>query len=602
MTKARAYTDNDLRGITSSFDLASEIILCGKVPKEKEQVDLLLRSFHNNTSAMKAYRSVVNLLLSKPDSYFDPLLPFLHDAVAELPFSGLVKTDLFGPRRPKPGVEEGIKSEVRAGKARKLYEQRPEVEQWISDTVSEVFGLLEQGGLLEVSSGRELFRTFSVLRFAYGQLLATLTPYLAPADKHDDELVCSFASVAVSDVRKALLNETLDRLNSNPAFKRVASEFGELVKASAAGHLRVFSLCSRSQFDATRQSLLSFSQDPGQLAEAVGSFLVRTHFVDLALPHLQEHLRRAAPAALKSDFFVPGQLASVDISPDHSEPTVYVSFESHSDTTVVAVQVEGIAGMSHNLAGIGLPEAFDFAANGAVGLSINRQGKMFSSYAQRLLKQEETPETATMRSTLEGCIAVQQHKLAGLWARHPELLSIISDDEPTVVVFDGPRAFVLGTCLPGNQARISFFSGSSETAVGELLHRANIEVQDPSVWLMRRLEDGTQAEALPELSETELSRRDVRRDLRTALHRTGQMKYRDFVSSLKPWSVVETTDGHGGHGSLKRKVEGRELRAGTWGALRDPDPNVTFGRIYEILESLAIPVEEYTRGIMEKRL
>ena len=110
------------------------------------------------------------------------------------------------------------------------------------------------------------------------------------------------------------------------------------------------------------------------------------------------------------------------------------------------------------------------------------------------------------------------------------------------------------------------------------------------------------AEALPELSETELSRRDVRRDLRTALHRTGQMKYRDFVSSLKPWSVVETTDGHGGHGSLKRKVEGRELRAGTWGELRDPDPNVTFGRIYEILESLAIPVAEYTRGIMEKRL
>ena len=56
---ASKYTETDFRGVVASFDLAAEIIIRGKVPKEREQFAIFDRTFHSNTMVMKAYRAVV---------------------------------------------------------------------------------------------------------------------------------------------------------------------------------------------------------------------------------------------------------------------------------------------------------------------------------------------------------------------------------------------------------------------------------------------------------------------------------------------------------------------------------------------------------------
>jgi hypothetical protein len=48
-------------------------------------------------------------------------------------------------------------------------------------------------------------------------------------------------------------------------------------------------------------------------------------------------------------------------------------------------------------------------------------------------------------------------------------------------------------------------------------------------------------------------------------------------------------------------LDGSELRAGTWGKLRDPERNMNFARMYEILDRLRIPVSEYTHWLSENR-
>ena len=79
------------------------------------------------------------------------------------------------------------------------------------------------------------------------------------------------------------------------------------------------------------------------------------------------------------------------------------------------------------------------------------------------------------------------------------------------------------------------------------------------------------------------------------------MNYREFVASLSAWNVVETNDGHGGHGSLKRVVNGSELRTGTWSKLRTPDRYINFARMYEILDALRISVADYARALRGSR-
>lgn len=47
------YTDKDLRSIAASIDLTAEFITLGKIPKEREQSQLLIQKFNSDTMLLR---------------------------------------------------------------------------------------------------------------------------------------------------------------------------------------------------------------------------------------------------------------------------------------------------------------------------------------------------------------------------------------------------------------------------------------------------------------------------------------------------------------------------------------------------------------------
>ena len=197
------YTENDYRGAAASIDLAAEIIVRGKVPKEREQWTLLERSFHSDSMLMKGYRSVLQQAFEKPDSFFDPLLPFLQDAMDAMPISVVGRRDMYAGIVGQDAAQGMAEEAVREGRIQRLYEMRHDVEAWVRSTVDETFATLDRHAFFDSMTGRQLVHAAICLRFVYGEILAGLNQYVASPDRLAHEDVIAFGATAISDIRAA---------------------------------------------------------------------------------------------------------------------------------------------------------------------------------------------------------------------------------------------------------------------------------------------------------------------------------------------------------------------------------------------------------------
>lgn len=601
------YTENYYRCIVASFDLAASIILQGKMPKERDQYTKLDSSLHNDSMLMKGYRAALRQAYEKPDSFLDPLLPFIQDATDALPQTLSAPADRYSPVPGKMDLQDQIRRDVRDGRLQRLYHMRGDVEEWVRGTVADVFDTLEKHSIFDRMTGQQLVHATILLRLMYGQILAGLSPYCVDdPERLHNERVFSFAANAISEIRNAMILETLRRFDEDARLEGAHAEFMTLALQLGAGRIKIEALSPRSQFDSVRANLRCLKEDRHQLAEIVADHCAWNLFTEYGVPHVAEFGRRPAQVAARTSFFIPGQLVFVTIPQDSKDPIIYGAFDTQSGTRSVAASCDPLDGgfrFEFPLSGIGLPHELSLSASHAAGMRLDDSGKPFPTWAHLLAPLPNPQLAGEIAEAVGSALNVQEQMLASLWSEEPELLKILSEDEATVVAFEAGRVVVLGTCLPGNDARQAFFSmGESLNAV-EYAQRAKITFGGPALWFARVL----RAEQLPaptssggELTAEELRERD-RKALREVVSRCGAMNYRTFVSTLSSWDVLDTNEGRGGHGSLLRIVNGSELRSGTWGKLRDPDHNMNFIRIYEILDRLQIPVGEYTDWLSKNR-
>jgi|694.fasta_scaffold81354_3 hypothetical protein len=604
---ASKYTETDYRGVAASIDLASEIILRGKVPKEREQLALFDRSFHSNTMVMKAYRAVLQQAFEKPDSYLDPLLPFIQDAMDALP---AVLTGPLDPYSPLPGKSEmrsTLKGQIREGRLQRLYQMRGDVEEWVRGTVAEVFETLEKHSFFSGMTGQQLTHATIALRFVYGEILTGLNPYVMPSiERLANEDVATFAGTAISEVRDAMMIETFRRVDEDPRLEGAVTDFIGLLVEVGRNRIQLGALNSRSQFDLVRSKVMRFEQNREQLAVAITEYCGWDLFTDYGLPHVAEFGRRPTGSPARTAFFIPGQVIFVEIPQDEGDAVIYGAFDTQSGTRSVAAACERTpngAELGFGLSGFGLPERLAVGALHAAGMRLDDSGKIYPSWSHRLAPVPDPQVAEEVSGAVRLALSVQEHMLASLWGTEPELLKILSEDEATVICFEAGRVIVLGTCLPGNEARQAFFSSGDRVSATGYAARAKLDLGEPALWFARVLraeEAPAPAPSGEELTAEQLRELD-RRAFREEVGRRGAMNYRTFVSTLAKWDVLETNDGRGGHGSLKRMLDGSELRAGTWGKLRDPERNMNFARMYEILDRLRIPVSEYTHWLSENR-
>lgn len=516
-------------------------------------------------------------------------------------------------------VHSFMREILREGAAQQLYQERPEIERWIDAVVTEFYDALNDAKVLPTKDGFELFKTFTILQLSYAELLAALTPLVTPTVAPVGQVSVSFVNVVIPEIRKAMMSATFRRFNADLRLRDAGPTFVDYVRRHAnADHetswrdspsndtqspktcmpaLLIFNLC-----------LSHLRQCQKDRLEAVESFEELCLFEESAVPYLLEYNRRALQDVKSYDWLPPQALvAVVDVAMNSVGSNIGVSFDSHTDTVAVLIGNDEFAEWAAPLGAMGLSDCLHFSAAGFVSARRGPRGKLFSSWEQRLVTTEQNRTTEEAKEAVERCVRIQGTKLATLMQATPELYQVINNDEPTIVVFDGAQTWILGTVLDSNSTRGKFFEASRSkdaeardaeaNEVQTVAAAAGIQLNNPELWFARRLEnkspekknDGTTA-----ISTSEQNRREARRKFREVIRQQGMSNYRDFVTSLKDWDVIETTDGHGGHGSLKRTIGENELRAGTWDALRRSDRPVNFARMYEILENLEIPLSEYT--------
>ena len=604
---ASKYTEAALRHLVASFDLAAEIILRGKVPKEREQFAIFDCTLRSDTMVMKAYRAVVQQAFEKPDSFLDPLLPFIQDAIDVLPTVLTGPADPYSPIPGKGDMQLRLEGQIREGQLQRLYQMRSDVENWVRGTVAEVFETLESHSFFSATTGRQLTHATIALRFVYGEILAGLNEYVIPnTERLANEEVATFAGAAIGDVRDAMMIETFRRFDEDPRLAGAVTEFIELLAEIGKNQIQLRAISSRSGVDIARSKLERFNKDREQFAVAITDYCAWDLFTDYGLPHIAEFGRRAASTQPHSAFFIPGQVIFVEIPKDANEQVIYGAFDTHSGTRSVAAACERAANgteMGFQLSGYGLSARLAVGARHAAGMRLDDSGKVYPSWSHRLAPVPDAQVADEVAGTVRAALNVQEHMLASLWSTEPELLKILSEDEATVIAFEAGRVIVLGTCLPGNEARQAFFSSGEKVSATDYAVRAKLDLEEPALWFARvlRSEEAPVPLTAGEELTAEQQREHDRRAFREQVGRNGAMNYRTFVSTLSNWDVIETNDGRGGHGSLLRMVDGSELRAGTWGKLRDPERNMNFARMYEILDRLRIPVSEYTHWLCEHR-
>lgn len=602
------YTEYDYRGALASINLAAEIIIGGKVPKEREQATSLARLYHSDSLLMKGYRAVLREAFEKPDSFFDPLLTFIQDAMDVMPIRLLGSQDPQLMLVSKEEAQRKAAQSIREGRIERLYQTRQDVEQWVGETVGEVFATLDKHDFFEAMTGQKLAQAAITMRFMYGEILAGLNQYVTPSEKMEHQVVVAFAGTAIRDIRAAMMVETFRRFEEEPRLDAVVSEFATLATAVGQQRLQIRALSARSEFQVLRSKLERFEEDRSQITDCLLASCSWGLFSEYGLAHIEEFSRRHAALEARSAFFVPGQIAFVEVPDSSDDSVIYGAFDRQSGSRCVAASCElepGRVELGFELSGLGIPEQLAVAARHAAGMRIDDQGKVFPSWAHRLAPLPDIELGKKVVSALHKALQVQERKLAELWSTEPKLLEILSENEATVVIFDGARVFVIGTCLPGNDARRAFFSADKDASAVEYAARAKLDLRNPALWFARVVRTGQVSAPAPTPAAEDMSaaqlREHHRRAFREAVSRTGATNYRGFAASLASWGVVDTPEGHGGHGSLKRIVEGTELRAGTWGKLRDPERNMNFARMYEILDSLRIPVSDYTQWLLRKR-
>lgn len=601
------YTDNDLRSIAASIDLTTELILRGKIPKEREQAQLLIQAFNSNTMFLKGYRVILDTFYAKPDSYFEPLLSLMQDAAEAIPAQKQPFPSSPSERRGREASREDIERGVREGSFQRVYSPRPEVESWIDSTVSETFGILEEHSFKSISSGKQLAQLTIGLRFAYAQLLSALNEYIVDHEEPVRGSVQSFAAVMIKELRSALLTDTVTRILEHAPFEGLMPDYFTTIQSSASPEkrLRTLSLSARSEFNALRAYLETFESDREQILEALADAGLWDRFLEEGLPNLQQFLSAQPRPPAAGAFFVPGQLSFVDYPPDPKDPPVLGTFDSHSNQQYVAIPSQADNPESFQLTGPALGSRLQFAARASSGLHIDENNKLFPAWVQRFIAEPNFEGIETVRQAVQDVLEIERRKIGALWISHPEVLGIISDDEPTVIIFEGPQVTVLGTCMPGSTVRSEFFSKAGACSVESITARTPLELDKPELWFARVVVTVPPAPPIlpaPPVLTPEEQRQAERREFREAIQLTGQMNYREFVASLSAWGVIETNDGRGGHGSLFRIVDKSDLRAGTWGKLRDPERHMNFARMYEILDSLRISIADYSRALLREQL
>ncbi len=602
MSPAQSHDEKYIRGIAASIEVATELILRDRLPKERDQHLLWNSALTSAGSSIRAYRELTALVLAKPDSYFEPVLNFLSDALANMPEGRTVIRDLYSSKKEESQMHRDILASLRDGAHHAFWSSRPDVAEWVDGVVRDVFSVIDQTKLFSVPNGKALLHHLVALRFVYGELLAAMTPYVAPSSRNPGEEYCSFAASAVQQVRGALMLETARRILESPELHRHLPELVSHASAISERNIRLMAVSALSQFDLTLRKLTLFKNKQSEVLDCIIQAALWENFVDHGLPQLSEFARCHPPVEAPQQFFIPGQLAFVYAAGEHGDARISGAFDHHSGCRFLAASSDELHGTWYQISGLALSERFAFAANDSIGIRVDAQGALFTSWEERLAPRRENEALAESRDAVTRCLSFVEGHLAGLWQRAPGLLEIMSEDEPTVLVFHGSEVFVLGTSLGENGQRSAFFAHAESAASSEILQRSGLALEHPELWFVRPLELGADAPSETPLPSEEVSRRALRRGFRDAISRAGQLNYRGFVASLSCWGVVETTDGRGGHGSLKRTHEGKELRTGTWGALRNPEKPIDFPRMYEILDALEIPIEEYTDLLLRKRL
>lgn len=605
MPPSQSYDERYIRGVAASIELAAELILRERLPKEKEQHVLWNNALTSVSSANRTYRELTAFVLSKPDSFFEPLLTFVQEAIDNMPEGRRFARDIFGPKSEEMAMNADILSSLREGAHHEFWCHRPDVGEWIAGVVRDVFAIIDRNSLFSVSNGKDLLHHLVALRFVYGELLAAMTPYLTPTDKTPSEEYCTFSSAAVQQIRGALLLETARQILETPSLHRHIPELLTHAIAASERNIRLMAVSAISQLDLTLRKLTLFKSHQSEVLDCVVQAALWESFVDHALPHLSEFARQHPPLTSAPNFFIPGQLAFVFAPQESGDAHIAGAFDNHSGCRFLTASSKDFEGSWYQISGVGMPERFAFAASDSVGVRMDAHGSLFTSWEERLAPRRDNEALEESRQIATRCFSFVESHLADLWHRDPSLLEMMSEDEPTVLLFDGPRIFVLGTSIGENKVRTEFFANADSVVGHDVFNRSGLVCEHPEFWLIRPITSLAEApsdvpaESLP---HEELSRRELRRDFRAAISRSGQMNYRTFVASLSHWDVVETTDGRGGHGSLKRLHDGLELRTGTWGALRNPEKAIEFARMYEILETLKIPIQEYTTFLLRERL
>jgi hypothetical protein len=115
MPPSQSYDERYIRGVAASIELAAELILRERLPKEKEQHVLWNNALTSVSSSNRTYRELTALVLSKPDSYFEPLLTFIQEAVDKMPEGRRFARDIFGPKIEEMAMNADILSSLREG-------------------------------------------------------------------------------------------------------------------------------------------------------------------------------------------------------------------------------------------------------------------------------------------------------------------------------------------------------------------------------------------------------------------------------------------------------------------------------------------------------
>jgi hypothetical protein len=259
---------------------------------------------------------------------------------------------------------------------------------------------------------------------------------------------------------------------------------------------------------------------------------------------------------------------------------------------------------------IGMLTTFDFATRSAIivalgengpetGSRIGADGTLFGGDFGTLMP--EQPYSKELKPLAHALYRQSYRSLEEIWISYPEVYSALRGDKPVVMSGDGESEVELIIPkriyeeLKGRLPLRVLVDQDSEALATQWSERFE-EAYVPCV-----LPKPTEAEEItaePAIASPSLSDKDARAEIRRHFNRLGAPNYDEFVGSLRSFGIhQDPSAGKGSHSALFRETEDGVYRATMCGTTRVETEALKLGVVWDTLDCLRIPLNEYLRVI-----